>query len=493
MVYPSLPYPGYRWSMNQHMGVINSVTLYQLLWAANAFRQNADPAYDINNYLNTNNILTANVRVDSGQPDGWRDYQQVLSELGLIISTRIHREITLTPIGQAYLEETLSYSEMMTLQALRYQFPNGHKTTISPTLRSQLSGTQFSNVSTVTELQIQTGVRVRPAVLVWKVLRELAQRNEIPSLTNVEVETFLVPCTSHNDLSLLVRAIISSRQRNERLQGASRQTQEWMRFLLMTPLFHRPRQGVITISAFGNSAAPDIDAICDRLEEHETFWMPSSSSDISLINWYMAYGGIDISVNLIDTAELDEESPTEGNAEKDEPLSEISSINLRRFSSDNLIGNEPPEASNSRQDVVYDRQSSVRQHILHDHMVAMIAHVSVANGGEVFDDPQSLDLLIKFKAHEFLVEVKSVNPRTFVNRLRLALGQLLHYEYLRSQQSQVPRRKVVAFPALLRPTNWAIPFIRDFMDYDLLTLTDNIIQVESSFPMSRELFQSTNR
>jgi len=119
-MYPDSPYPGYTWSMNHHMGIVNSHSLYHTLYAAALHAASADPSADINNYLIANNLLTANVRTDSGQPDAWRDYQQILSELGLIFSTKRVKRITPTPLGLAYLDGSIGFSQIMTLQAFRY-------------------------------------------------------------------------------------------------------------------------------------------------------------------------------------------------------------------------------------------------------------------------------------------------------------------------------------------------------------------------------------
>ena len=116
-MFPDLPHPGHSWRLTHHMGPVTADHLYHILWAANAFARNRDPAADINVYLNSNEQWTANVRTDSGQPDGWRDYQQVLSELSLIYSVEVMNPITLTTLGLALLDGSLGFSEVMTLQA----------------------------------------------------------------------------------------------------------------------------------------------------------------------------------------------------------------------------------------------------------------------------------------------------------------------------------------------------------------------------------------
>ena len=105
------------------MGVIDPKNLYQILLAAATYSDSSDPAQLINEYCIVNDLWTPNIREDSGQPDAWRDYQQVLSELGLIFSTKILRRITLTPLGLAYLDKTLDFTDVMSQQAPEISIP----------------------------------------------------------------------------------------------------------------------------------------------------------------------------------------------------------------------------------------------------------------------------------------------------------------------------------------------------------------------------------
>jgi hypothetical protein len=84
----TLPYPGYSWSFNHHMGRVNSPEVFALLESAYRFRQASDYRALVNESLIAGGIFTPNIRADSGQVDAWRDYQQILPDLGLIYSTR---------------------------------------------------------------------------------------------------------------------------------------------------------------------------------------------------------------------------------------------------------------------------------------------------------------------------------------------------------------------------------------------------------------------
>ena len=104
-MYPNIPYEGLSWPITQHAGVLKAEVFDGLLNACLLCKGETIDAKKINGYLVNNGILTANVRADSNQVDAWRDYQQILSEFGLIYSTRITKVLTLTPIAMAYLNK----------------------------------------------------------------------------------------------------------------------------------------------------------------------------------------------------------------------------------------------------------------------------------------------------------------------------------------------------------------------------------------------------
>jgi hypothetical protein len=197
------------------MGRVTPEHLYHILWAANRFSRNPDPPADINSYLIANQQWTANVREDSGQPDAWRDYQQALSELGLIYSREVLPGITPTTLGMAFLDGSLGFSEIMTLQALRLQYPNGHHVMMSAVHRAELAGTMYANVGSFAELHALSGVLIRPAVLVWRVLRRLLELGSASELTVNEFESYLMRCSTNADFAACADAIHAARSGGE--------------------------------------------------------------------------------------------------------------------------------------------------------------------------------------------------------------------------------------------------------------------------------------
>ena len=138
----------------------------------------------------------------------------------------------------------------------------------------------------------------------------------------------------------------------------------------------------------------------------------------------------------------------------------------------------------------YDAGLVQSKHRLHDLMVIHIANVCQAKGATVWDDPNTVDLLVAFKGMEFLVEVKSVTSRNFVHRVRTAIGQVLQYDYFRAQESAVPRRKVIALAAQLPHQSWCVPFVSEHLSMDLLSLHNQLLRVDSTLPLAMELFST---
>jgi hypothetical protein len=121
-------------------------------------------------------------------------------------------------------------------------------------------------------------------------------------------------------------------------------------------------------------------------------------------------------------------------------------------------------------------------------MVLLIAQTCRSKGAAVYEDPSSVDLLVEHHQQEFLIEVKSVTPRNFISRLRYALGQVLHYDFLRREENSLPRRKVIAFAAQIPTTSWSIEFLNGHLDMDMLSLEAGHIKVHSSSQASIQLF-----
>ncbi|MGB8112985.1 MAG: hypothetical protein WCF22_04400 [Candidatus Sulfotelmatobacter sp.] len=499
-MFPDVPYPGYSWRLNHHMGRVTPDHLYHILWAANRFSRNADPAADINNYLIANGQWTPNVREDSGQPEGWRDYQQTLSELGLIYSLEVVPQITPTPLGFALLDGSLGFSEVITLQALRLQYPNGHHVALSPPVRRDLAGTPYSTVGTFTEVQGLAGVQIRPAVLAWRVLRGLIARGSAATLSVDEFESYLMRCAVNGDSAACTDAIASARNGGAILPRLGtrqrRNAQDWIKFLRLSSIFSATDGSptLLTISEFGNAHSPEIDEICAALEMPGSFWRTTAVTAAERSRWYSEYGGVDLSIPELPEVEVAPEQGQHefvgGEEEEDKRETFESTVTGGRIELRAFQGIRVPTMlpTNLTIQSVYSAELTASAHRLHDQMVLLIAQTCQARGASIFEDPDTVDLLVQHQQREFIIEVKSVTPRNFIARLRYALGQVLHYDFLRSATAEFPRRKVIAFAAQIPPQSWSVAFLNNHLDMDLITLESGRLRIHSPSQAAIELF-----
>ncbi|SFE61361.1 hypothetical protein [Succiniclasticum ruminis] len=298
-MYPDIPYDGLSWPITQHAGVLSKDVVDGLLNACLLCNSEEVKAEIINEYLVQNGILTMNVRADSNQVDAWRDYQQILSEFGMIYSTRISKVIRLTPVAMAYLSHRISYEEMIALQVLRYQYPNGHKSQLSPSLKESY-GREF-NFDTFTEMQEECGILIRPAVMVWQILYELWQRGEQAVLSLDEMQRYVVRCLKHTDLKACCACILQSRHAGEDLPAltrARRNMSDWLKIMNQTPLFKLNTNGnVITLSSVSIRSASLIGDICKQMCNSQTFWF--FKKDSFKKDWFDFYGDFDHNTDWI--------------------------------------------------------------------------------------------------------------------------------------------------------------------------------------------------
>jgi hypothetical protein len=299
-MYPNIPYEGLSWPITQHAGVLNKESLDGLLNAClQCMGQRADASI-INQYLVSRGLLTANVRADSNQADAWRDYQQILSEFGMIYSTRLSKEIKLTPVALAYLNGRLNYEELITLQVMRYQYPNGRKSQLSPSLTDGF-GDNF-HFASFTELQAYHNILVHPAAIVWCVLYSLWKKNEMAVLSIDEMQNDVIRCTRHSDVVECVDSIIAARNDDSSLPilaRARRNASDWFKVLNQTPLFTlNPSADNLSFSAFSVKESSEIMRVAKMLGEPSSFWIFDNQSDFKK-NWFDFYGDFDNSLDLI--------------------------------------------------------------------------------------------------------------------------------------------------------------------------------------------------
>jgi hypothetical protein len=223
-----LPFTGYSWQISQHEICFDEEPLVGLLATAALFEGRADKGPELNLTLAKSDIVTRNLR--EGKVSPWRDYQQVLPEVGLMISTQACPQITLTEIGRSFLAGSLEHPDLMTLQMMRYQYPNGYK---SQTLNAFVA----------------SGVSVRPGLMILRGLIEL-YRKGIVCLSIDQIILYFLPNRLDTEWRVSVDEILSSTQSSVTF-SRRRNIAAWVRLLLKTTLFE-PLDGNLALSDLGS-------------------------------------------------------------------------------------------------------------------------------------------------------------------------------------------------------------------------------------------------
>ncbi|MGA9378773.1 MAG: hypothetical protein WBV73_08390 [Phormidium sp.] len=476
---------------------MNSREVFALLELAYRFRQYPNYRSLINQALVAEGIFTPNVRSDSGQVDAWRDYQQILPDLGLIYSTRYIKQPQLTPIGLMYIDGTIGYSELFSTQVLAYQYPNGHKTDISPAVRGELSQAGISIPTNRMELDVNSGILIKPGVLILQVLVELYQQGYSPTLDSRECLLALVPTLRNSDWQEAYTRLLQLRQTSEKSDVDKRRlrdVQEWFQFLGQSD-FVLKEGNRISLSSTALAEIEQLQTILDFHADPATFWIPQSSVEReNALAWYSFFGSPSVESQWIAPDELRSQEYLSENYPDHELLDEIDSprvvvempeINLRPFSP------SIPEVVDVNVEVDIDRIVQGRMRLRdktrqHQEIVARLATRLTELSYNVADDPNSVDLLAEKNGFETIFEIKTINRRNFQPRIRLGVGQLLEYRYRRQLQTQVRPNSILVLSNTLQLPAWA----RNYFSYEVnigllcsradsfLALTGGVVELE---------------
>jgi hypothetical protein len=482
-----LPYSHFKWSFAQHDVGLAAESLYKFLRIAAAFEGDSSANGEkITALMMAENILTPNER--DGTPDAWRDYQQILAELGLIYSTRLVNTLRLTPVGRLYLSGGIGYSELIGLQALRYQYPNGQKSQISPNAKASL-GPHLRE--TLTESQAALGILVKPAVLVLRVLLELSRRGADSSLSLDECLACLLPCRSNEEWELAVEDVLRSRAPSPRAAGlhphARRNAQDWFRFLLRTDFFEAAGEGSIRLSGYAIANSERLIEVCEKLGAPQSFWIPTDFSTTGRARWFDWFGSVDstvidltrgndvgeeyIEANYVeglDDQVDDESDPLDGVSR----VLVLSPVNIERLRDPLSV---PKFENNSAITASRLRDGVLKRHaktVLHNQLVAELAEALQMTGADVREDPNSVDILASWAgAGEAIFEVKTATRRTLQSRIRLAVGQVEEYAYRNRIDRGIVADKAIAVNASVAETSWYRDFLVQSMDIALICMT----------------------
>ncbi|WP_336579874.1 hypothetical protein [Alcaligenes sp. CHO6] len=485
----SLPYPGHTWSFTQHAVGLNARTLYNFLTCVAPFEGDV-AGYDdkITALMIASGVLTPNER--DGAADAWRDYQQLLVELGLLYSTKICRALTITELGQMFLAGEIGFSELVGIQALRYQYPNGQKSTIQSRLRSAMEGGPTALPTTLIEIQVDSQVLIKPGLLVLRVLLELYEAGYAPSLSVDECQVYLLPCKKNSDWPLAFSEIIAYRNSPENISAINRHSrrnvQDWFKFLKESDFFQLDSPGTISLTEFALRNLELMKRQCDIEEDSANFWVPTSFDKPSRLSWFSWFGHVPYSAQallLSDVAETTEYvrenfiAGIEDNT-KDDTFVSTDNLDLNLQPLDLVyLGRNTSLNFSTDVDALADalRRGAQKRHaktLLHDRIVKQLATQYIEQGATVYSDPDSIDLLATWPdGNSAIFEVKTVTRRSFQGRLRSAIGQVEEYAYRRQCEGSPSSDRVIVINADIGHDAWQRAFLTDHLDIGLVCTT----------------------
>ena len=482
----ALPYPGHTWSFTQHAVGLNSQTLYDFLKCAAPFEGDVG-GYDekITALMIASGILTSNER--DGVDDAWRDYQQLLAELGLIYSTKICPALTLTELGQMFLAGEIGFSELIGIQALRYQYPNGQKSTISSRLRDELAAAGNSFPATLTELQVNKQILIKPALLILRVLMNLSEAGHSPSLSVSECQAFLLPCRVNSEWPMALSEVISYRVSpsdiNSINRHARRNIQDWFKFLNKSDFFVVDSGGNISISEYALNNLDVLKTYCNDQENASNFWIPVAFDIPSRLSWFSWFGNIPFVAQNLLRADLDREpeyvkenfvAGLDDDREDDEIIATNNTeLKLKPLDLEHLGRNTPFVFTDNISALAESlRQGAQKRHaktLLHDRIIKDLAETFILQGATVHSDPDSIDLYALWpEGNSAIFEIKTVTRRSMQVRLRTAIGQIEEYEYRRLISGESPSDRVVVVNAEVEQNAWQRLFLTEHLGIGLI-------------------------
>lgn len=490
-MYPNLPYPGHTWQITQHEISLDASIIYGLLSCASYFNGQSNVGPQITQLMINANLLTENIR--DGRADAWRDYQQILPELGLMVSTRLQPQITIMPAGHMYISGAIGFSELILIQALRLQYPNGHKSQLSPRLRQDLESASLDVPQSVTELQASRGVLIKPGLLILKILAELHKTGLSAVLSVEEILAYLLPLKNNSEWDISFEEIKKIRQGISTLKSthrhARRNVMAWMKLLSKSNVFS-VQNGSISLTAYGIQILEELLKFCEEEEKPENYWIPNTFDRDEKISWFSHIGTIPFHAQSLITPDLNNQKYMEenyiGGIEEDTdeeegvtlfntatPDIQHSQVTQRNFNPKNAEIDVQEALKNLRNGTIR-RQAKAA---LHDQIVYRLATSFKDQGAQVTEDRNSVDLFVKWPDETTTIfEVKTVTKRTLQPRMRLAVGQLLEYSYRIKGTENIDVERVAVFDLDIPQNAWQTEFLNDYLDIGLLSLNEGYFQ-----------------
>jgi hypothetical protein len=436
--------------MSNHIGVSDENLVRVLLWAATTYANDPDRSSRINEYVIQNVGIPPDIRSDTEQPEIWRDYQQVLSELGLIVSTRRRSSELVTPIGLAFLDGHVSYEEMIRAQLLRYQYPNGHHTLVSPSRVAKMRDAGFSGP--LLEVQAACGILLRPGVLCLQVLFELERLAHQPKLSVTDLESVLMRVRRTEEWREAVNELLAGESTPSNDSNRRRKAQNWMKLLVFSGLVDDAGADEVTLSAWSMDNRSVLQALMQHYELPETYWIANSQHPAS---WYRFFGNIDLAIEPLAVV-----TPTAAQVDDDTEATDLRPIHLSHYTQQD---EEPTELTDRPETITSHYESAIaeKQSRLHRRMCNEISAFAKSKNIEVLQDDDSIDLLLSKNGASLLIECKSVTAKNYRRRLRYGLGQVLEYRHRLALEGSPPSEAMLALTSEVLPNHWSVRMLRE--------------------------------
>ncbi|MCC8991949.1 MAG: hypothetical protein LM514_05095, partial [Streptococcus sp.] len=459
--------------------------LYDLLMCAASFEGQfltRECKTELNKLLINVGVLTSNVR--DGIPEPWRDYQQVLPELGLIFSTKICRVLTITELGHMFLAGEIGFSELMGIQALRYQYPNGYKSSFSDRLKAALRLASISPPDTLTELQADRQILLKPGALVLRVLLELFKASLNSSLSLQECQAFLIPCRTNSEWHRAYSEIINNRTSPSNLRSVhdhcTRNLQDWFKFLKKSDYFGDDvASDQVSLSAYSMAHIQEVDDYCALQEDPATFWVPTDFNIPARLKWFGWFGHLPYNaqkafrLDLNKASEYVKENYVAGVDEDEAIPPDLAGLNLKPLDLAHLGRDTPFQFNGDLETLIANiRKGAQKRHaktLLHDRIIKELAEAFIEQGAKVESDPDSIDLFAVWPSGKSAIfEVKTVTRRSLQTRLRSAIGQVEEYAYRRQCAEGGTSDRVVVVNTELDSNAWQTAFMTEYLGIGLI-------------------------
>jgi hypothetical protein len=383
-----------------------------------------------------------------------------------------------------YIDGTVGYSELFSTQVLGYQYPNGHKTDLSTALRKELSQAGINIPANRTELDVNSGVLIKPGVLIIQILVELHRQGNYPTLDTRECLLALVPTKNNSDWEEAYSRLMQLRQGRMQSQADARRlrdVQEWFQFLGQSD-FTIKEGNKISLSSTALKEINQLQSILNFHTDSATFWIPTESNEReNALDWYTFFGNPSIESQWVTPDELRSQEYLSENYPETKLLDEIDSppvtveiaeINLRSFSP-NIPEGGDVNTNVEIENIVRGRMRLRDKTRQHQEILARLAERLTELSYNLSDDPNSVDLLAEKDGVETIFEVKTINRRNFIPRIRLGVGQLSEYRYRRQLQTQSRPNSILVLSNNLQLPRWTFDYFSSDVRIGLLCSTAN--------------------